>query len=66
MERRLSWSAAVVDGTVRVELPQGHVWIPRIVEAFREEVEAISLGRPTLLDVFIQKTGHRFWGEEGA
>jgi ABC-2 type transport system ATP-binding protein len=66
LERRFGWSAAVVDGTVRVELPQGHEWIPRIVEAFRDEVEAISLGRPTLLDVFIQKTGHRFWGEEGA
>ncbi|MCZ6695535.1 MAG: ATP-binding cassette domain-containing protein [Acidobacteria bacterium] len=62
LERRFGWSAAVVDGTVRVERPQGHEWIPRIVEAFRDRIEAISLGRPTLLDVFIHKTGHRFWG----
>jgi len=24
------------------------------------------VGRPTLEDVFIQLTGHRFWDEEGA
>lgn len=63
LEQRFGCGATVVDGTVRVERPDGHQWIPRIVEAFRDRIEAISLGRPTLLDVFIRKTGHRFWGE---
>ncbi len=63
LEERFGCGATVVDGTVRVERPDGHQWIPRIVEAFRDRIEAISLGRPTLLDVFIRKTGHRFWGE---
>jgi len=57
--------AGTVDGQVRLELPDGHQWIARIVEAFPERINSIRLGKPTLEDVFIDKTGHRFWhGEE--
>jgi ABC-2 type transport system ATP-binding protein len=41
----------------------GHTWISRIVEAFPGRVSGIRLGKPTLEDVFIAKTGHRFWRE---
>ncbi len=53
----------VVDGTLRLERPDGHQVIPRIVEAFPERIDSVTIGKPTLLDVFIQRTGHRFWGE---
>ncbi len=53
----------VVDGTVRLEQPDGHQWIARLVEAFPAEIETITLGKPTLEDVFIDRTGHRFWKE---
>jgi ABC-2 type transport system ATP-binding protein len=58
---RLGVAAQVVDGTVRLEQPDGHQWITRIVEAFPEEIKTITLAKPTLEDVFIAKTGHRFW-----
>src|SRR5205807_1276144 len=32
-----------------------------LVEAFPGQIEAITLGKPTLEDVFIDRTGHRFW-----
>ena len=51
----------VVNGAVRFEQVEGHQWIPRIVEAFPDRVESITVGKPTLEDVFIAKTGHRFW-----
>jgi ABC-2 type transport system ATP-binding protein len=54
----------VVDGLVRLELPAGHEWIPRLIEAFPDRIESITLGKPTLEDVFIHVTGHRFWNEE--
>jgi ABC-2 type transport system ATP-binding protein len=54
----------VVDGFVRLELPTGHEWIPRLVEAFPDRIESITLGKPTLEDVFINVTGHRFWNEQ--
>jgi ABC-2 type transport system ATP-binding protein len=53
-------SPRVVDGAVRLELPDGQQWIPRLVEAFPGEIQSITLGKPTLEDVFIDRTGHRF------
>lgn len=60
---RFELSAQVVDGAVRLELPDGHAWIARLVEAFPGRVRSITLSQPTLEDVFIRKTGRRFWGE---
>ena len=55
-----------VDGTVRIEAPNGHALIPRLVERFGDRIDGIALTKPTLEDVFIQATGHRFWSEESA
>lgn len=58
---RFDCQPQVVDGCVRLEQPAGHQWIARLVEAFPEQIEALTLGKPTLEDVFIARTGHRFW-----
>lgn len=63
LRSRLSLPAKVVEGTVRLETPSGHQWVARIVEEFPGQVGAIRLGKPTLEDVFIARTGHRFWRE---
>lgn len=63
IERQLNAAAMVVDGSVRLEQTNGHQWIPRLVEAFPDRIESITLGKPTLEDVFIHFTGHRFWSE---
>jgi ABC-2 type transport system ATP-binding protein len=34
-----------------------------VLDAFPGEVRAVSVSRPRLEDVFIQRTGHRFWTE---
>ena len=54
----------VLDDTVRLEQPDGHQWISRLVEAFPNEIETVTLGKPTLEDVFIDCTGHRFLDDE--
>lgn len=54
---------SVVEESVRLEIPGGHEWIARLVEAFPGQVQSITLGKPTLEDVFIARTGHRFWHE---
>jgi ABC-2 type transport system ATP-binding protein len=61
--REFGVTAAVLDGAVRLEVPAGHEWIARLVEAFPGKIAAIRLGKPTLEDVFIARTGHRFWRE---
>ncbi len=66
ISRQFQLSPMVVDGVVRLELPNGHQWIARLVEAFSHRIDAITLGKPTLEDVFIHVTGHQFWSEPPA
>lgn len=54
----------VIDGAVRLEVPDGHHWIPRLVEAFPQAIHSVTLGKPTLEDVFIDRTGHRFQNDQ--
>lgn len=61
LRSRLSLPAKVMEGVVRLETANGHQWVARIVEEFPGQVGAIRLGKPTLEDVFIARTGHRFW-----
>jgi ABC-2 type transport system ATP-binding protein len=63
IERQFTVGAKVVDGSVRLEQANGHQWIARLVEAFPDRIQSITLGKPTLEDVFIHFTGHRFWSE---
>jgi len=56
--------AGVMDGRVRLEIENGHRFVPDVVEAFPGEIQALSVSKPTLEDVFIHRTGHRFWSEE--
>ena len=48
---------------VRIEMENGHRFITNVVEAFPGEIQAVSVSKPTLEDVFIHRTGHRFWTE---
>jgi ABC-2 type transport system ATP-binding protein len=52
---------AVIDGKVRLEMPHGHRFAAEVVEAFPGDIQSISVSKPTLEDVFIHRTGHRFW-----
>jgi ABC-2 type transport system ATP-binding protein len=57
---RMSVTAALVDGTLRVERPRGQDFVRDVVDAFGEEIESVTFGKPTLEDVFVHLTGHRF------
>jgi ABC-2 type transport system ATP-binding protein len=63
IERQFNIPAKIVDGSVRLEQANGHQWIAKLVEAFPDRIESITLGKPTLEDVFIHFTGHRFWSD---
>jgi len=59
--QRFACEAEVLGTQVRLQEPDGHLWISRLVEAFPDEIDSITLGKPSLEDVFIARTGHRFW-----
>lgn len=61
--QKFSLAAQTIDGQVRLEVPDGHTWVARLVEAFPGQIAAVRLGKPTLEDVFIDRTGHRYWRE---
>jgi ABC-2 type transport system ATP-binding protein len=60
---RFGVQAKVIDGKLRLERAAGHRFATEIVEAFPGEIQSISVSKPTLEDVFIRRTGHRFWSE---
>jgi len=64
IERRFGVPAAVIAGRVRLEIEQGHRFVTDVVEAFPGEIEGVSVHKPSLEDVFIRRTGHRFWTEQ--
>lgn len=63
IESRFACQTLTLDDGVRLEQPDGPQWIPRLSEAFSEAIQSISVSKPTLEDVFIDRTGHRFWDD---
>lgn len=61
--QRFGVEAAVLDKAIRVEREEGHRFLTAVVEAFPGRVDGVSVARPSLEDVFIDRTGHRFWNE---
>ena len=58
--------ASAMGAHARLEIENGHRFVPDVVEAFPGEIQALSVSKPTLEDVFIHRTGHKFWNEETA
>ena len=64
IEDQFGHTALRLQDALRLELPAGHEWIAKLVEAFGPRITSITLAGPTLEDVFIDRTGHRFWTAE--
>jgi ABC-2 type transport system ATP-binding protein len=62
--QRFGLQPTVLDRRVRLEIESGHRFVTDVVEAFPGEIEGVSVHKPSLEDVFIRRTGHRFWTEE--
>ena len=60
LHARLGLSAQAVNGVVRLAEGTGREAIARILQTFAEDVLALHVSKPTLEDVFIARTGHRF------
>src|SRR5271169_4809777 len=63
IQDRFHVETTVLENQVRMERESAHRFVTEVVEAFPGEIEAISVSKPTLEDVFIRRTGHKFWSE---
>ena len=52
--------AEVVAGQVRIEAADGHRLLSDLMERFGDRVRSATLGKPTLEDVFIARTGREY------
>jgi ABC-2 type transport system ATP-binding protein len=57
---KLGITAELLDGIVRLERARGHEFVPQLIEAMPGLIDSVSVGKPTLEDVFIRVTGHVF------
>jgi len=65
IRKRFHVDTTAMGNQVRIEREGGHRFVPDVVEAFPGEIQAISVSKPALEDVFIHRTGHKFWSENG-
>lgn len=61
---RFELESQVLDRTLRIQTEEAHQLVGGIVEAFGDRIEKVSLSHPSLEDVYILKTGHRYWTEK--
>ncbi|HZN02163.1 MAG TPA: ATP-binding cassette domain-containing protein [Candidatus Polarisedimenticolia bacterium] len=60
VERLTGHPAREAEGRILLDAPDGARLVPLLSEALGGRIGGISLSRPTLFDVFLRRTGHRF------
>lgn len=61
IQKKWNIQPLIADGFLQVEHPKGHQFMTQLVETFPGQIHSIMYRKPTLEDVFMHKTGHRFW-----
>src|SRR6266481_2868570 len=61
VQERFKITATVLDGKIRMKSKDGLKFVTTLAETFPGEIQAVSISKPTLDDVFISRTGHRCW-----
>ena len=64
LHQELAIDAEVVGTVLRFERARGHEIVPLVIQSLRGLVQSVSVGKPTLEDVFIHATGHGFRDEQ--
>jgi ABC-2 type transport system ATP-binding protein len=49
----------LLDNTLRFEKQNAHEFIPHLIQSLPDQIQTLSISKPTLEDVFIRQTGRR-------
>ena len=63
IDAQFALKTEIFEESLRVETPKGHELVAKLGAAFPGAIESMTISKPTLEDVFIRKTGHKFWVE---
>lgn len=63
LQEELGVEVHATESRLRFEQAAGRRSIATIVDLAGDDLRSISVSRPTLEDVFLKRTGHRFWTE---
>ncbi|HLY92437.1 MAG TPA: ATP-binding cassette domain-containing protein [Candidatus Angelobacter sp.] len=63
IQQRFGIATHVLEDKVRMEIRDGLRFVTELAQAFPGAIQSVSISKPTLDDVFISRTGHRFWAE---
>jgi ABC-2 type transport system ATP-binding protein len=63
VEQRFGIAPLSANGTLRIEVPDGASFLPRLVRELPMRIDSVSLSRPSLDDVFLKLTGHAIRAE---
>ena len=66
IERVLGVTPARDNGTLRMEVPDGKAFVPRLVRELKAPVDTVTMRRPSLDDVFLKLTGRAIRDEEAS
>lgn len=64
IENRFRIKVLRVNRHLQLEHERGARFVTELVEAFPGAIESVTFRKPTLEDVFIHHTGHKFWEEK--
>lgn len=53
-------SMRILSGAIRMERKNGHQFVSDLMPCLGDDVESVTVGKPTLEDVFVKATGHQF------
>lgn len=61
---RFGGEVALLHDSVRIERSDGAAFVAELMRAFPDDIRAVTVGQPTLEDVFIHVTGRGLWEAE--
>jgi len=64
IEEHCKVEATILEGQIRIQNNEAEVLLIKIKNKFSDDIDSIAIAKPSLEDVFIQKTGHEFWGQK--
>jgi ABC-2 type transport system ATP-binding protein len=64
LAERFGVATELHEETVRFERPRAHEMVSGLAEALPGRISSVTVARPTLEDVFLQRTGHSLWEGE--